>query len=705
MADLSLNITASTNSAQQSVEALAQSIRELTSGVKSATAEVGRMGVGSQAATVHVRNLGASAKKTAGFFGKFTKSLGRIAFYRAIRSAIRYVTEGFEQGLSAAYNWSKTQGGENAKLAAELDGLTAASGKMKLQLGAAFGGLIVAIQPVLIQIINLVTAAADAITRLFAVLNGSGYYKKAVGGFEKVGSAAGGAGKQIKGLLASWDELNVIGKESGGGGGGGSNNGYTGDYEWAEAVSPWADLIKSGDFFSIGEKVQNGLASAMESVDAFFTNIRQKQIGKKIASFLNGLFSNKEMWRGIGQTVGKSLGVIVEQIVQFFEELDITEILKAVGNFALGLAEGFLEVMKDAFPEGSFLDTVFEDAFTGLKVLKRLVNDLLNNWDRAKIEFKLMWLSLKQSAIDGVIAIIEPLEDLPDWAKKTAGLFGVDIGGSLDTLRGKSASTKAEINRLNDELDTLDKKNPDVEIEVSAPNQIDANDLIKNRPLGHAKPTANGVAYPLGVDVEPFVSNAVQPKNIFGSTSVTSTSTGTTLALGVLPRVDLTPSFNSSMNSLTQQKTVSIKPALTTNSLSINASLGNASVLTNQVQSALRTSVRIRVTGGSGGGSAGNVVVQAYASGGFVDFGQLFIAREDGPEMVGTIGASTAVANNDQIVAGIQNGVAQANAEQNELLRQQNSILARLLEKDSGLYPSVALGQVMARSATLYGRA
>ena len=101
----------------------------------------------------------------------------------------------------------------------------------------------------------------------------------------------------------------------------------------------------------------------------------------------------------------------------------------------------------------------------------------------------------------------------------------------------------------------------------------------------------------------------------------------------------------------------------------------------------------------------GNVVVQAYASGGFVDFGQLFIARENGPEMVGTIGASTAVANNDQIVAGIQNGVAQANAEQNELLRQQNSILARLLEKDNGISPSVALGQVMARSANLYARA
>lgn len=49
-----------------------------------------------------------------------------------------------------------------------------------------------------------------------------------------------------------------------------------------------------------------------------------------------------------------------------------------------------------------------------------------------------------------------------------------------------------------------------------------------------------------------------------------------------------------------------------------------------------------------------------YASGGFPDEGQMFIAREAGPEMVGTIGGRTAVANNDQIVEGIRQGVFEA---------------------------------------------
>ena len=50
----------------------------------------------------------------------------------------------------------------------------------------------------------------------------------------------------------------------------------------------------------------------------------------------------------------------------------------------------------------------------------------------------------------------------------------------------------------------------------------------------------------------------------------------------------------------------------------------------------------------------------AYASGGFPDEGQLFIAREAGAEMVGSIGRRTAVANNDQIVDAVSAGVASA---------------------------------------------
>ena len=57
----------------------------------------------------------------------------------------------------------------------------------------------------------------------------------------------------------------------------------------------------------------------------------------------------------------------------------------------------------------------------------------------------------------------------------------------------------------------------------------------------------------------------------------------------------------------------------------------------------------------------GKTTISMYKNGGYVSTGQLFMAREAGPELVGSIGNRTAVANNDQIVQGIEGGVRTAN--------------------------------------------
>lgn len=71
--------------------------------------------------------------------------------------------------------------------------------------------------------------------------------------------------------------------------------------------------------------------------------------------------------------------------------------------------------------------------------------------------------------------------------------------------------------------------------------------------------------------------------------------------------------------------------------------------------------------GGGGSGREGKFgkksvggAIGKFASGGFVTSGQLFYARESGPELVGSIGGRSAVANNDQIVEAVSNGVYNA---------------------------------------------
>lgn len=78
--------------------------------------------------------------------------------------------------------------------------------------------------------------------------------------------------------------------------------------------------------------------------------------------------------------------------------------------------------------------------------------------------------------------------------------------------------------------------------------------------------------------------------------------------------------------------------------------------------------------------------IAAYAGGGTPAGGQLFVAREAGPELVGTLGGHTAVMNNDQIVASVSAGVARAVAG------------IRFYSRDAATPRLAMLGESMSRS-------
>lgn len=71
--------------------------------------------------------------------------------------------------------------------------------------------------------------------------------------------------------------------------------------------------------------------------------------------------------------------------------------------------------------------------------------------------------------------------------------------------------------------------------------------------------------------------------------------------------------------------------------------------------------------------------ITMYASGGFPEQGQLFMAREAGAEMVGNIGSRTAVVNNDQIVESVSGGVRAANS---DVVAAINTLINAVNEKD-----------------------
>ena len=92
----------------------------------------------------------------------------------------------------------------------------------------------------------------------------------------------------------------------------------------------------------------------------------------------------------------------------------------------------------------------------------------------------------------------------------------------------------------------------------------------------------------------------------------------------------------------------------------IGYSFGNS--FANGIAYALRNKAYPRIKLQSNGQTqASYQIVAGYATGGYPEKGQYFYARENGiPEMVGSIGSQTVVANNMQIVQGIKQGVKEA---------------------------------------------
>lgn len=132
----------------------------------------------------------------------------------------------------------------------------------------------------------------------------------------------------------------------------------------------------------------------------------------------------------------------------------------------------------------------------------------------------------------------------------------------------------------------------------------------------------------------------------------------------------------------------------------LNTMLSRFETFISRIRSALNTtlsnfsrsmsSVKVSAAGKVTYSNMSPVYITRFATGGFPDIGQLFLAREAGPELVGTMGGRTAVANNEQIEQGIYRATYDANSEQNALLREQNDLLRRLLDKDVTAYISTS---------------
>lgn len=175
----------------------------------------------------YVREAGKVAGRSSGFISNLVHSFGRIALYRAIRSAIKLVTDGFREGVENVRKYSEAIGGSFAQ---DMNNAAASLSTLKNSAGAALAPALQMIIPILNGIASAAITAFNALNQLLSLLRGGGSWTRATASMNGYTKAAKGAGGATKDLLADWDELNII-QSQGGGGGGGSDIDYTDMFE------------------------------------------------------------------------------------------------------------------------------------------------------------------------------------------------------------------------------------------------------------------------------------------------------------------------------------------------------------------------------------------------------------------------------------------------------------------------------------------
>lgn len=346
---------------------------------------------GSKSLKESIRDLTkATAKATK--LQQVMNSLGRVAFYRLIRSAIKLVTDALQEGTKNAYGFSAAFGDSSngvRTIAEAYDQLASASFKLTNQLGAAWASLVRAVMPIILQFIDLVTRAANIVTQFFAAIAGSGTYLKAIDYNKKWGDSAktaAKAAKEWKNQLMGFDEINRLEApaDPSGSVSGMETPDYGSMYEIAEVDSKIAD---------IADKFNRVKELCKKHLDELKLVAYEGMLGIGLALLLTG--ANIPL--GIGMIIAGGIGLAKE----IEPNWDI--IKKKVGG-----SLGAIELMASSLMFGIGLAL----AMSG-----------------ANIPVGLGLMSLGALGIAGNFAL--NWDDMPDSIRRTIGKIELIVGGGM----------------------------------------------------------------------------------------------------------------------------------------------------------------------------------------------------------------------------------------------------------------------------------
>lgn len=541
-------------------------IADTINNVNQAASKAGRATADVARSTKEVGKAAAKANKP---LSAVVKSFGRIAFYRAIRTIIKNVAAAFSEGLQYAYAFSEGISGTGHRFAEAMDSMKSAGTQMKAQLGSAFIGLLAAVTPIVIQIINLVTKLADALSQLFAAFTGTTYLKANVVADKFADTMKKGAGsaKEWKNQLMGFDEINRLEEPSSGGGG--SNTGLDPSQMFTETpIAKWvtnlANTVK--DNLALIETVASGFSLALGLILTLSGTNIPLGLGLIAAGVFGFAHALKEDWGNVDQKVAACIHSIT--FVLGTGLLAIGAVLAFSGaNIPLGLglmAAGVANLATSTAIRWGLMD--------------KEVGKSLTNIARTA--------SLSMFAVGAVLAL-SGVATGAGLALMGASIVAYGTTLDWDNILNSFKGAWDKIKRFYNEHIRVffTKEWWQGKIDAAAPSW----DFILGGFRFFGEEIANiftSLLQPIA-DFCAWIDSAIQGLSIFNGARKASS-----------------PNYN-----------VYADP---------------------------------------------DAWLTGFASGGYPQTGELFLAQEQGPEMVGRIGNRTAVANNDQIVEAVSMGVANA---------------------------------------------
>ena len=465
---------AARNLAVSALRKLAQAAGEAAKGLLKLTARgivngVKRLGGWISGAARSLLLFGRSNKKLTGGLGTSFKQILKYGLgirslyvlFNRLRSAIK---EGF--GNLAQYSDAVNQ-----SISSVLSSLT----KLKNQIAAAFAPLVEIAAPVLKALVDGLTNASAKLAQLIAALTGKKTFIKAkdvqedyADSLDKTADKAKEAIKQ----LAGFDELEILKKDSTKDDEKTDPSDMFEDIEIPEEMQDIADdirdVLEGEDWTPIGQTIGEKIKKALGSIDWESIKAKAWELGKKLATLLNGILETPGLFYDLGKTLAeaintafsfvdgfawnfhwKSLGnAIMDAIEGVCDTLDWKLINHAVQGVASGLADFINSVFarKGVFEKvgetiGKALNTAVDAGLTLLNKInfKQAAESIVAGLNRAVQTIR--WDKIGELLGKGLCSALEFLHTAItefDWAGLTSGIAS-GLNAFVSALREKIA--------------------------------------------------------------------------------------------------------------------------------------------------------------------------------------------------------------------------------------------------------------------------